>query len=210
MVAVHDWIRPGELNAGVQQPSGAEWEEAGRGVRRIGAGPSPARAGLGQWGTVLGFAQSIGFDYSACTALSMSWLPSHRRRGSSDSSEEPLLPPPVTAGPSNTSASRTSHHHTPSYPPPPTSRPNLAKLSSKGKGKSSTIGQGWSDDDAAERGALGLEGSAEEEEDRPMAFGIRFTDGSQEDLVPLWIEPHETVRDVQRKVSRSAQDRWRP
>ncbi|GAA5966808.1 hypothetical protein JCM21900_006096 [Sporobolomyces salmonicolor] len=96
------------------------------------------------------------------------------------------LPLPASAGPSSSSSSSFF------YPPPP---PRPSTLGASRKGKARAI---EAVDDAVGPTARG--GAALEDGPTGMSFSVRFTDGSTEDVLDLWVGERETVRDVKRRL----------
>ncbi|GAA5867832.1 hypothetical protein JCM1840_003459 [Sporobolomyces johnsonii] len=130
--------------------------------------------------------------------LGYSRIPSH---APPDDLEAQLPPPPSSSSPPPArlsspdglplpvSASSSSSF---SYPPPPP-RPSTLGASRKGKARAIEL-----DDDAIGSAAPG--GAALEDGPTGMSFSVRFTDGSTEDLLDLWVGEKETVRDVKRRL----------
>ncbi|GAA5925813.1 hypothetical protein JCM1841_006323 [Sporobolomyces salmonicolor] len=96
------------------------------------------------------------------------------------------LPLPASAGPSSSSSSSFF------YPPPP---PRPSTLGASRKGKARAI---EAVDDAVGPTARG--GAALDDGPTGMSFSVRFTDGSTEDVLDLWVGERETVRDVKRRL----------
>ena len=76
---------------------------------------------------------------------------------------------------------------------------NSTSSSSKSKGKGRAI------DEDVDDGQPGDSDGSDDEEDfqaiKGMAFCIRFTDGTTEDLLDLYVNNSEAIRDVKRRVS---------
>ncbi|GAA5894533.1 hypothetical protein JCM5296_005122 [Sporobolomyces johnsonii] len=134
--------------------------------------------------------------------LGYSRIPSH---APPDDLEAQLPPPPSSSSPPParlsspdglplpvSSSSSSSSSASFSYPPPPP-RPSTLGASRKGKTRAIEL-----DDDAIGSAARG--GAALEDGPTGMSFSVRFTDGSTEDLLDLWVGEKETVRDVKRRL----------
>lgn len=82
-----------------------------------------------------------------------------------------------------------------------TRRPSIGSTKSGGsKGKGRAI-----DDNEDVEEQDGANGNRDDEDDlasvRGLSFSIRFTDGTTEDLVDIYVNNGEAVRDVKRRVS---------
>ena len=66
-----------------------------------------------------------------------------------------------------------------------------ARFGSKGKGKERAVDDVGDEDD----------GDDDDGSHRGMSFSVRFTDGTTDDLVDLFVNTGESIREIKRRVS---------